>query len=154
MRMIMEVGTVWADMSGWATVHGVRLPGGDLLPVWRLAVTSAEVAQRAARLLGGTVEVDNSHGWAVTTSASTLNVVITRASASALGFRLMDAPGMAVIGLDLGPWSVADVFGTTAAELVARWAVGDLVARVVIVKDLGGGFVRHLAPGLRTLAPV
>jgi len=135
-------------------VHGVRLPGGDLLPVWRLMMTSAEVAARAARLLGGTVEADGSHGWAVITHASTLNVVITRASTSALGFRLMSAPGMAVIGLDLRPWSLADVFGPTAAELMTRWALGDLVARVVIIRDLGGGFARHLTPALTSLAPV
>ena len=152
--MIMEVRAVGADLSGWATVHGVRLPGGDMLPVWRLVVTSTEVAERVARLLGGTVEPDGSHGWAVITHASTLNVWITRASASALGFRLMGAPGLGVIGLDLGPWSLADVFGTTAAELVARWSIGDMVARVVIVKDRGGGFVRHLAPALHGLAPV
>ncbi len=143
-----------AELSGWAAVHGVRLPGGEMLPVWRLAVASGELAQRAARLLGGTAEAEGSHGWTVVTRASSLNVVITRASASALGFRLMSAPGMALIGLDLRPWSLADVFGPTAAELMARWALGDLVAWVVVIKDLGGGFVRHLTPALASLAPV
>ncbi|WP_145909574.1 hypothetical protein [Kitasatospora viridis] len=147
------MGVVGADVVGWAMVHGVRVPGGDMVAVWRLLTVSQERAGRWARLLGGSVAHDGSGGWAVTTSASALRVWITWASGSALGFRLLEAPG-GVIGLDLAPWTVAEVFGPDAAARLVDWSLGWLGARVVIVKHRGGGFVRHLAPALSNLRSV
>ncbi|MFC1436563.1 hypothetical protein ACEZDB_38620 [Streptacidiphilus sp. N1-3] len=143
-----------AEPKGWVTVHGVRLPGGDLMPVWRLVTDSQVRAQAAAQLLGGTAEPDGAQRWAVVTQASALRVWIMEGSGSVLEFRLMKDPGLGVLGLDMGPWTLAEVFGAEAAARVARWSLGDLAARVVIVKDQGGGLVRHLAPALRRLASV
>lgn len=148
------VGAVGGDVAGWATVHGVRVPGGDLTAVWRLVTQRQERAERWADLLGGSAEPDGSGDWMVITNASALRVWITWVSGSTLGFRLLQAPGAGVIGLDLAPWTLAEVFGPNAAATMARWTLGDLGARVVIVKHRGGGFVRHLAPALSHLVRV
>lgn len=142
-----------ADVVGWATVHGVRVPGGDLEAVWRLVTENQERAEHWAGLLGGSAEPDGSGDWVVITDAPTLRVLIKWASGSVVGFWLLWAPGR-VIGLDLGPWTVDEVFGPNTAARLAGWTLGDLGARVVIVKHRGGGFVRHLAPALSQLTPV
>jgi len=79
-------------------------------------------------------------------------VVVTWSSCTALGFRLGQALDVGVVGLDDAPWTLAQVLGLPTADLLASGVDeirADLVARIVIFRDRGGGYNRHVAPGLR-----
>jgi len=132
-------------------VHGVPLPDGDLSAVWRL-VTSSGVAAHQAAGQTGTVSRIGTGEWAVVTDAPVLPAVITRATASTLEFFLEQAPDLSTWILDMSPWTWPEVLGPQTAERLNDTASdlrADLIARVVVFKDLGGGYARHLAPGVR-----
>jgi len=140
-----------ADVVGWARVHGVRLPGGDVEAVWRLSSHSAAVASELASALGATLE-SGPAGGAVITAEPVLSVSVSWSAATLLLLRLAQAPEAGRVGLDVAPWTLAEVLGPAMAELLENSGGelrAELVARVIIFQHRGGGYVRHLAPGLR-----
>jgi len=148
--MVAGVIIVGGDVVGWVEVHGVPQPRGGLVAVWRLVAGAGAVASRVATA-GGSLRRESAQGWAVVTDRSVLPVLVTGASETEVWFRLAMTPELGTWVLDVSPWSLAQVLGPATAAALTQAETGtrvNLVARVLVVQNLGGGYVRHIAPGV------
>ncbi len=105
-------------LAGW--FRPGRLVAGDpeTLTRWRADTRSSALAVRVALLLGGRVHTRQpaAHGcWEVATATRALPVLVERADARGLVFRLADGETLGRFGYRLAGWPLSEVLGTTAA---------------------------------------